>query len=250
MYKFSLIIPAYNISSFSERFFASLKSFGEEAEIIFVNDFSKDDTQKIIEKFIRGKGNMKLINHKENKGLGGALNTGVDAMTTSWYFHIDPDDVIKSNFYEEILKALKENSNAILLRYKFMFRTDDKTFKPSIVERNYFKIAFGWSCGINISKFGKPRFKEHFKMEDMDMFGRQYKKTKFEEKFINEYLVEYTIDRDESIMNNIDKKTLKNWEIAFENLCSNPDFNGIKAFLYKKVVKRKIKKQNKKINKK
>ncbi|CAM9115423.1 hypothetical protein [Mycoplasma todarodis] len=81
-------------------------------------------------------------------------------------------------------------------------------------------------------------------MEDMDMFGRMYSSNGREE-FINKYLIEYTIDRENSIMNNIDLQTLEDWKIAFSNLVQNKDYKGIKETLYKWVVKNKIRKQSK-----
>ena len=248
MYKFSLIIPSYNIEEFYSRFFNSMNNIPNDVEVIFINDKSTDNTQTLIENFIDDKVNMRLINHKKNKGLGGALNTGIANMTTKWYFHVDPDDVIMSNFYSEIKKKISKEKDLMLIRYKFMYRTKEKTFKPSFIERNYFKIAFGWSCGINIEKFGKPKFKEHFKMEDMDMFGRLYKSANGKEGFINKYLIEYTIDRDGSIMNNIGEQTLKDWIVAFNNLDRNKDYKGIRQTLYKMNVKRKIWKHKKNKN--
>ncbi|CAM9115341.1 glycosyltransferase family 2 protein [Mycoplasma todarodis] len=123
MYKFSLIIPAYNIEEFSKRFFDSMKNISDDVEVIFVNDKSTDNSEALINKFVKDKINMRLINHKKNKGLGGALNTGIDNMSTKWYFHVDPDDVITKDFAIEIKKKIASNSNAMLIRYKFMYRT-------------------------------------------------------------------------------------------------------------------------------
>ncbi len=245
MYIFSLVIPSYNISNFSDRFFKSLEHISEEVEVIFVNDCSTDNTKALIEKFIKTKTHMRLINHKVNKGVGGALNTGIKSMTTNWYFRLDPDDVILPPFLKYIKRAIIANPNAKLIRYKFMYRTEQKTFKPFFIERIYFKMAFGWSCGINVEKFGTPNFKEHFKMEDMEMFGRQYRKTTETEVFINKFLVEYTVDRNESIMNNIDESTFRDWTLAFENFSGNKDISSLRQNLYKLYIKRKLKKYKK-----
>jgi glycosyltransferase involved in cell wall biosynthesis len=65
-----IVIPAYNAEKTIESVFKRIpkKSYDE---IIVVNDGSKDKTSEIVKKY-----KVRLIEHKENKGYGGAQKTG------------------------------------------------------------------------------------------------------------------------------------------------------------------------------
>jgi glycosyltransferase involved in cell wall biosynthesis len=65
-----IVIPAYNAEKTIESVFRRIPKNSYD-EIIVVNDGSKDKTSKIVKKY-----NVKLIEHKKNRGYGGAQKTG------------------------------------------------------------------------------------------------------------------------------------------------------------------------------
>jgi len=71
----SIIIPAYNeeeaIGDFLTELLNGLKT-SLSWEVIVINDGSKDRTSEIVEQY-----DVKLINHRSNKGYGAALKTGI-----------------------------------------------------------------------------------------------------------------------------------------------------------------------------
>ena len=70
----SVVVPVYNQELFIGRCIRSLidQTLDKDSyEIIVVNDFSKDNTLSILDKF---KGKIKLLNNKKNMGLPYSLN--------------------------------------------------------------------------------------------------------------------------------------------------------------------------------
>ena len=95
----SFIIPSYNCSAFLEKCIRSMlhPQLLEKLEIIVVNDGSVDDTAAIAQGFVREyPAAVRLIN-QENKGHGGALNTGCNAATGKYLKVIDADDWVETD---------------------------------------------------------------------------------------------------------------------------------------------------------
>ena len=77
--KLSVVIPIKNeemlIKKIVDQLHSELKSLSYE--IIFINDFSTDNTAKVTEEIIKTKPQMHVYNNKR-KGLGGAVNEGIN----------------------------------------------------------------------------------------------------------------------------------------------------------------------------
>jgi glycosyltransferase involved in cell wall biosynthesis len=69
----ALLIPAFNASQSLGLLLQQVKSFFPEKNIIVVNDGSTDETMSLCQ----GE-NVVLLNHRQNKGKGAALQTGFD----------------------------------------------------------------------------------------------------------------------------------------------------------------------------
>ena len=69
--KVSVIIPVYNSSMYLKRTIHCLQEqFFREIEIIFVDDFSTDNSVDIILQFIRTDKRMKIIKNNRHRGAG------------------------------------------------------------------------------------------------------------------------------------------------------------------------------------
>ena len=77
--KLSIIIPVRNekflIKKIVDQLQSKLKSL--PYEIIFINDFSTDNTEKITKELIKNKPQINIYNN-ERKGLGGAITQGIN----------------------------------------------------------------------------------------------------------------------------------------------------------------------------
>ena len=67
--KISIISPIHNREKFILRFLRSIQNqFYDDIEIILVDDFSTDNSVKLIEKYQKEDERIILLKHKKNKG--------------------------------------------------------------------------------------------------------------------------------------------------------------------------------------
>lgn len=102
--KICVIIPAYNASwCIGNAIKSVINQTYDDFEIVIVNDGSTDSTQEIVEFFIESypKHRLRLIN-QENKRLGAARNSGIEATDSELIAFLDADDV----WYPEKLKRV------------------------------------------------------------------------------------------------------------------------------------------------
>ena len=80
--KLSIIIPVRNEKFLIKKIVDQLQSKLKilSYEIIFIDDFSTDNTSEVIKELIKTKPQIKIYNNKR-KGLGGAITEGVNDAT-------------------------------------------------------------------------------------------------------------------------------------------------------------------------
>lgn len=103
----SFAIPSYNSESYLAKCVDSLLVGGEEVEILIVNDGSKDNTQKIAEEYQEKYPTIVKAINQENKGHGGAVNTGLSHATGVYYKVVDSDDWFDENAIKEYLDNIR-----------------------------------------------------------------------------------------------------------------------------------------------
>lgn len=90
---FSIIMPAYNAGKYiSESIQSIINQTFKGWELIVVNDGSTDDTELIVQEFVKIYSTIKLIN-QDNKRLGAARNAGINASVGEWITFLDSDDL-------------------------------------------------------------------------------------------------------------------------------------------------------------
>lgn len=115
----TFVIPAYNSESFLDKCLTSMVSSTvlDQIEVIVVSDGSTDGTEAIAEKYCAEyPGSLRLI-VQENKGHGGALNTGCVAATGKYLKVIDSDDWIETENLPAFLDILKDCSSDVVLTH-------------------------------------------------------------------------------------------------------------------------------------
>lgn len=107
---FSFILPAYNAEKTISKTIESIlnNKTSQKIEVIVINDGSKDNTKKILERYDDDQ-RIKVIN-QENKGVSAARNAGLNALDKSSLFtaFVDDSDTISENYIEEHLKIYKQ----------------------------------------------------------------------------------------------------------------------------------------------
>jgi len=91
----SVFFPALNeeknIEATVSRAISAIEPLVKKLEVIVVNDGSTDKTKEVVEKFAKRDKRVRLINHEENKGYGGALKSGFYGAKYEWIFFSDGD---------------------------------------------------------------------------------------------------------------------------------------------------------------
>lgn len=101
--RFSIIIPAYNVEDYIERAIESVKKQTFSSyELIVIDDCSQDGTREKIEKY----NDIIYIKHSENKGAGGARNSGLSVAKGEYVLFIDGDDYLNNEYVLEKLDNL------------------------------------------------------------------------------------------------------------------------------------------------
>lgn len=102
----SAIIPTYNAAATIRRALDSaLAQTLPCAEILVIDDVSRDDTCAIVEDYAARHPSIRLIRQTRNAGPGDARNRGFDEATGDWLAILDSDDAWRPGRNAALLKA-------------------------------------------------------------------------------------------------------------------------------------------------
>ena len=178
--KFSIIIPAYNGEEYIDRCLNSiLNQKYDNFEAIVVNDGSIDNTQVIIDKYV--KKDKRFISYKKkNGGLSDARNYGLKYTTGDYLLFIDCDDYFEKDFLE-VLNNTLINNNYDLVKFMTKLVDDNGQFIRA-------EIGFNESRVISVEEvfkleFCEPAWTYCYKKSFWDFNKFKYVKDKIHEDF-------------------------------------------------------------------
>lgn len=120
--KLSVIIPMYNCAEVITRCLDSIDY--SEAEIIVVDDGSKDNGAVVVTKYAELRPNVRLI-QKENGGPSSARNLGIGAAHGEYIMFVDADDYLLSGGIAQMVDlAIQENADVVKYLIKHVSNTD------------------------------------------------------------------------------------------------------------------------------
>ena len=124
--KVSVIVPVYNVEKYLEKGLDSLaKQTLKDIEIIIVNDGSPDNSQKIIDKYVKKYPTMKGY-IKENGGLSDARNYGIKKATGEYIAFMDSDDYVSEDTYEVMYNKAKEKDfDMVVCDLNYVYPNDE-----------------------------------------------------------------------------------------------------------------------------
>ncbi len=107
--KFSVIVPAYNAQdTLAETLDAVLAQEYSQWECVVVDDGSSDGTLELARSYESRDDRFRVIT-QENKGTGGAYNTGVAAAVGEWVTICSADDVLLPELLSSMADAIERN---------------------------------------------------------------------------------------------------------------------------------------------
>ena len=104
----TIIVPAYNVEAYIEECLNSLvNQTVRNHKIIIVNDGSTDKTEEKCLKYKEEYEELITYVYQDNKGLGGARNTGMQYVDTPYLTFLDSDDWLSIKFVEKFSKLME-----------------------------------------------------------------------------------------------------------------------------------------------
>lgn len=131
--RFSIIIPVYNVAEYlSACIDSALDQQYDNYEIILVDDGSTDGIcPGLCDLYLKKYSDKIQVIHQENKGLGGARNTGIKASKGDYLLFIDSDDRIANNTLE-VLSGYIDQFNADIYDFGFYICNEGEDPQPQL----------------------------------------------------------------------------------------------------------------------
>jgi glycosyltransferase involved in cell wall biosynthesis len=139
----SVIIPVFNVQRYlREAIDSVLNQTYRKLEIIIVDDGSTDTSGDICDQYLRDK-RVKVF-HQENRGLGGARNTGLNNASGEYIVFLDSDDAFRLDAIYSMVKVLnRDNADIVISGYAICSTEEelDKAVKQQAIEYPEQKIS-------------------------------------------------------------------------------------------------------------
>lgn len=155
----SVFIPTYNEEGNIKGVVLSAKKVltkvSKKWEIIIVNDGSSDSTRNVSEELAKTDTRIRLVNHVQNRGYGGALKTGFSESKYKWVAFTDADGQFD---FSEITKFIEKSNEADLVLGYRLKRADSMarivlTWGWNFLARLLLGLkARDYSCGFKLIK--------------------------------------------------------------------------------------------------
>ncbi len=152
----SIIVPIYNVEEYIERGVKSLMNQTyKNIEIILVDDGSKDNSSKIIDKLSKTDQRI-IVKHKSNGGVSSARNEGLSIAKGEFIMFIDGDDYVEPDYIEYFYNIINKGNYDMAFNTKCFnlttkMRNNDYSFKKFDNETLIEDIYTGTiGCGVAV----------------------------------------------------------------------------------------------------
>jgi glycosyltransferase involved in cell wall biosynthesis len=186
----SIIIPMFNVEQYLPKCIESVynQDLDEaEFEIILIDDESPDNSLEVAKNLTLNKKNVKIIS-QNNKGLGGARNTGIENASGKYLVFLDSDDWFLPKTLQNVAElAIKNNLDILEFGAQGITQDNKIVYSKSITSDNtiyngvdyYQKIRYMDSaCNKLYNRFflnsTKLRFLEKVYIEDYEFNTRAF----------------------------------------------------------------------------
>ncbi len=116
MYKFSIIVPVYNVEQYLERCVEMLAGQHDSCEVLLVDDGSRDSSGQMCDSFASEYEYVKAF-HKPNGGLSSARNYGIDRAKGEYILFVDSDDYVETSMCRVLEDYISKAPDAEVIAY-------------------------------------------------------------------------------------------------------------------------------------
>ncbi len=155
--KVSIAIPTYNQRKYIIRAIESaLAQDYENIEIVISDDDSQDDTESVVQNFIREKNDIRIKYFRNECNVGILRNykkSLYERLSGEWVINLDGDDFfVNENFISTVMRLAAEDAAAVLIfgNYCEFYESDSR--RVDIVNKNLPRLMSGEDFLIRYSK--------------------------------------------------------------------------------------------------
>lgn len=133
---FSFVIPLYNSEICIRKCVDSILNVNAKAEIMLIDDGSTDSSSVLCMEMTKQNPSIRYF-CKENGGAASARNVGIDYAKGDYIVFIDSDDVLDSNWFETVSKAMNEKRDMYVYGMAFDYYNNEELIKTELLSNNY-----------------------------------------------------------------------------------------------------------------
>lgn len=187
----SIVLPVYQVEDYIGKCLRTLLAQTyRDIEIICVNDCTMDNSITVIKEYQKQDTRIRLVHHKENRGLGGARNTGIDYARGEYVIFVDSDDYVSEQMVEKLYYAASHTKSdaavcgmMLVLPEHNLFQQHSAFIYEQLAEEKIYQVKREkrvltdmWPSACNkifkmsVIRQNKIRFKEQVFYEDHTFF--------------------------------------------------------------------------------
>lgn len=146
----TIAVPCYNSEAYMRKCIDSLLEGGEDVEILIIDDGSSDGTAVIADAYAAAHPGIVRAIHQENKGHGGAVNTGIANASGMYFKVVDSDDWLDRESFMIALDRLKsfrqdrKRVDMLICNYVYEHVNDGSSHVVSYKNALPQERVFGW----------------------------------------------------------------------------------------------------------
>ncbi len=135
----SVLITTHNRSDLLKRAIESaLHQTYKTLEVIVIDDGSTDDTEEVVNEYLKQHDNLKYLKHSEAKGANVARNNGIRHAQGTYIAGLDDDDEFSEDYIETLVNAYDDNYSCVVAGTKvIMPRKTILLTKKEIIDLNH-----------------------------------------------------------------------------------------------------------------
>lgn len=215
--KISIVIPIYNGENYIKKTLISIQNQDlKDIEILMIDDFSNDNSIKIIKELMKKDPRIVLYENEENKGILYTKSKGIYLCKGKYVIIIDEDDMFGQREALSTLYELAEKDNLDMLGFSAMFTEsiDKNGFyihhyyeTPIIFQPNIAQYSHNFTSTGKVSRTGDNIWCYLFKTELLNQTIFKIKTKYLKTKMIchEDYLILFLITRNANKLRQIKK---------------------------------------------
>ena len=213
--KISVVIPIYNGEKYLRSAITSIQNQDmKDIEIIMVDDFSNDNSVKLINDIMKTEPRIKLYENDENKGILYTKSKGVKLSKGKYVIVLDEDDIFGQRDAFSTLYELAEREDLDILGFSSMFtESEDKLgnfihhyYETQVIfQPNIMKVSHDFTSDEKVKRVGDNIWCYLFKTKTFNETISQINERFMNTKMIchEDYLILFLITRIASKYRNI-----------------------------------------------